>query len=72
MIGGNGNVKGLMTFNLEKQEWNEVKSDVPFNIWFPGLLKELINLEREREREKERERERDRQRDRQRSRNGMK
>jgi hypothetical protein len=38
MIGGNGNVKGLLTFNLEKQEWNEVKSDVPFNIWFPGML----------------------------------
>ncbi len=56
MIGGNGNVKGLMTFNLEKQEWNEVKSDVPFNIWFPGLFKAFRERKkRERERHKERD-----------------
>jgi hypothetical protein len=36
MIGGNGNVRGVAAFDVASNEWQEIKSDVPFNIWFPG------------------------------------
>ena len=36
LIGGNGYVRGVQTFDQVEQKWSDLVSETPFNIWYPG------------------------------------
>ena len=41
LLGGNGYVKGVQTFDHVEQKWSDLVSETPFSLWYAGIIHEF-------------------------------